>query len=91
MVPGPEVVLRCAITGRFSSDQPSIVVKLELMRSVAEDSCMQYVEIRHSVQTRSLRALSVLSPLSSMSQLLPQYLDVDDVSIGVFGGSFANT
>lgn len=35
MVPCPEVVPRCAITGRFSSDQPSIVVKLKLMRGVA--------------------------------------------------------
>jgi hypothetical protein len=84
-------VLRCAITGRLSSDQPSIVVKLELMRSVAENSRKQYVEIRHSVQTQSLRAFSVLSPLGSMSQLLRKYFDVADLSIGVSRGPFAIT
>jgi hypothetical protein len=36
IVPGSEVVLQCSIAGRFLSDQPSIVVKLEVMRVVVE-------------------------------------------------------
>lgn len=72
MVPGPEVVLRCAITGRFSSDQPSTVVKLELMRGVAENSRMQYVDPSLSLNPIPQRFLGA----ASLSVQCPNYCPV---------------
>jgi hypothetical protein len=57
IVPGSEVVLRCSIAGRFSSDQPSVVVKLELMRSLAENSRKRNVVFRRSNPKVDLSAI----------------------------------
>jgi hypothetical protein len=73
IVPGSEVVLRCSIAGRFSSDQPSVVVKLELMRSLAENSRKRNVVFRRSNPKVDLSAIprrSLLSSLCAKSQLL---------------------
>ena len=72
IVPDSEVVLRCSIAGRFSSDQPSVVVKLELMRSVAENSRKQNVVLCHSNSKVDPSAFSQRSLLSMRCpQLLP--------------------
>jgi hypothetical protein len=69
IVPGSEVVLRCSIAGRCSSDQPSVVVKLELMRSLAENSRKRNVVFRHLNPKVDLSAIPRRSLLSSLFSL----------------------